>query len=805
MFPVALLALRLCLVYALTASALLLLAHRYVHRIRLGVAILVACGPMLLAGKAFVAGGVFGPIDIAYGGYPLESLRAEMGILGTRTPLLSDVVSSYIPARKAVRDAIKNGRLPLWNRFSMAGEPLLAFQQPAALHPGMWIGFALPLAQAWTFEMAFRLLLAVLCGYLFFRELGCRDPESLLGAVGWAFCDHLVFYLGFSVTAALAPFPLLLLGLRRLARDPGRLAVAVTVVSLVLITLAGHPESLLHCVVGGGIYFLFALAGVGMRQRRNALGLAVLAGVLSLGLTAVVLLPFAEIVSHTLAHAIRSSGYAGAKKSTDLMESLRLSVRNVLPYVYGVSGHGETTHGYGLPAAYVGSLFLPLAVMGLGSRRREKWCFLVLSLLGLSLWARLAGVTDLFGKLPLLRISVNEYFVFLASFGTVGLAVFGAERLRDVRSQTAFAFIALVCSGAIFLGFLRVRPRLLDLQMPPAYLRDRLLLQLLPLIAAAIWLLLGARRPNVRASLVGVLLIAVAQRGFETAEVYPTLPSKAFYPELDLLRVIPRGTPNRIAAVGYSLIPDSSALYELEDVRGYEAMVLTRLAETYRLWCVEQPVWFNRVDEPTRPFLSFLNVRYFITGPFYVAPPGWKVLAASSAGKVLENPTVLPRVFVPGQVRYVRDVNRQIEQLVEIKDFRTEGVVEADPPSPADGNAWIPNRGATVQMTQYTPQDIRLDVEAREPAVIATSIPAWPGWRVTVDGREAPVAPYNRAFLCFRVPAGRHDARLRYWPHGFVDGAVVSTVTLLICVALLGVSMSREARRPRFAIASRQS
>src|SRR5690349_2712356 len=42
-----------------------------------------------------------------------------MGI-ETRNGLLIDVVTSYIPSQKAVRDAVKNGRLPLWNRFHIA-------------------------------------------------------------------------------------------------------------------------------------------------------------------------------------------------------------------------------------------------------------------------------------------------------------------------------------------------------------------------------------------------------------------------------------------------------------------------------------------------------------------------------------------------------------------------------------------------------------------------------------------------------------------------------------------------------------
>jgi hypothetical protein len=633
--------------------------------------------------------------------------------------------------------------------------------------------------------MAFRLLLALLCGYLFFRELGCREPESLLGAVGWAFCDHFVFYLGYSMSAAIAPFPLLLLGLRRLVRKPGRSAVGVTVVSLVLIILAGHPESVLHCVVGGGIYFLFEMAGAAAPQWPRALIVAVAAGVLSLGLTAVVLLPFAEIVPFTWAHAIRSSSYAAATKSTDLMESLRLSVRNLLPYVYGVSGHGEIAHGYGLPAGYAGSVLFPLAVAGLASRRREKWFFLLLLFLGLSLWARLAGVADLVGKLPLLRISVNEYFVFLASFGTAGLAALGSEQLRDPRGRRMLPVLALGCVGVLVVGFYRFHSRLIGLQMSPSYLRYRLLLQVLPLVVAAAWVLLKWSRSDARLALAGLVMIAVAQRGLEAGEVYPTIPSRAFYPKLDLLDKIPRAAPYRIAGIGYTLIPDSSALYELEDVRGYEALVLTRFLETYRLWCVEQPAWFNRVDDPTRPFLSFLNVRYVVTGPRYPPPPGWSVLAENNAGKVLENPTVAARVFVPTYVGYIRDPTRQIQLLERIGDFRTHGIVERGAEEPADSGAWIANGRATVRITQYTAQDIRLEIEARAPAVIASSIPAWPGWRVSLDGRDTPTAPYNRAFLSFRVPAGQHEARIRYWPAGIADGLRVSGLTLILSLMLL--------------------
>ncbi|HEY3171068.1 MAG TPA: hypothetical protein VGK86_00680, partial [Thermoanaerobaculia bacterium] len=306
---------RLLAVYFAACALSLFLAHRFVSRIRPGVALLLALGPFLLTGKALLTAGVYAPLDIAYQGQPLASHREEQGIGPTRSPILGDVVSQMIPFRKAVRDAIKNGRLPLWNRFLLAGEPLLAAQQPAALHPTTWIGFLLPLAQAWTFEMAFRCFLALLAGYAFFRDLECGELPALLGAAGWAFCDYQVFFAGWQHTSASAPFPLLLLGLRRLAFDPGRRAVVLTVAALLLIVTSGHPETLLFSVSAAGIFFLFELLFTGRGGRVRSLRLSLLAGAITLGLSAVLLLPLFEVLPHTLEHAMRSVLYAHSDRS----------------------------------------------------------------------------------------------------------------------------------------------------------------------------------------------------------------------------------------------------------------------------------------------------------------------------------------------------------------------------------------------------------------------------------------------------------------------------------------------------------
>lgn len=187
--------------YAAAATTMLLLANRFVRPLRLLVAVALVCGPALIAGRALATGGVLAPVDVAYEVPPLSSLREEAGVGPTRSPILSDVVASYLPWRKAVRHAVRTGEWPLWNPFVNAGEPLHAVQEPAVFHPGTWLGFLLPLAQAWTFEMALRLFLALACGYLFFRELRVSEVPALLGACAWGFSEFMIFSSAFRFPA----------------------------------------------------------------------------------------------------------------------------------------------------------------------------------------------------------------------------------------------------------------------------------------------------------------------------------------------------------------------------------------------------------------------------------------------------------------------------------------------------------------------------------------------------------------------------------------------------------------------------
>ncbi len=772
--------LRSLAVYGGSAAALLLAARRFVFPIRLPAALLLAAAPLLFTGRAMLTGGVFAPLDIAYQAEPLRALRPEFGIRRTPNPLTVDVVSQMLPWRKAVREAVAEGRFPLWNPYVLAGEPLLAVQQPAVLHPATWIGMLLPLPQAWTFEVTLRFFLALLSAYLFFRGTSSGEVASLLGSFSWAFSDFLFFYVGYPLTGSVAPFPLLLLGLLRLAEEANRRAVGLTVCALVLMVTAGHPETLLFSVLGGGIFFLFELYRRAPEKRRRAVLLSLLAGLLALGLTAVVLLPFFEIVPQTWQHTLRQEVYAKGTRSEPLLESLRRLLGSLVPYAYGALGRSRVVARLILPAAYAGSLLLPFAAAGLASRAPRRWCFLVLGLFGAALNVRLIGPANVFAALPVFRIAINEYAIFLTVFALAALAVLGAERLQRGEGAAAFLAGTVATSLAIVLVCAARAGKLYEIGMDPAYLRARELLQVVPLVAAAVLVAVLSRRGRPATVSIAVLLVLlVAQRRLEEAEVYPTYPARAFYPPLPLLDPIPRGQPVRMAGLRWTFHPNIAAMYGVEDVRGYEAMVLQPLAETFGLWCVQLPSFYNRVDDPAAPLLALLGVRYVIAPPGLAPPEGFTAVAEQDGSRLYENARALPRVFVPRHVLWTDEVALRVRTMALIRDFSNDGIVGAAGSRPAGR---YENGEASVEIVSYRAGRMALSIDARSASLVGTSVPAWHGWKLTLDGRRAPLLPFDHAFLAFEVPAGRHEAVLSYLPNGFVYGAAISLTTLAAAV-----------------------
>jgi len=92
---------------------------------------------------------------------------------------------------------------------------------------------------------------------------------------------------------------------------------------------------------------------------------------------------------------------------------------------------------------------------------------------------------------------------------------------------------------------------------------------------------------------------------------------------------------------------------------------------------------------------------------------------------------------------------------------------------------------------------VRVEADLNEPGYLVL-VDAWdPGWRVSVDGREAALLRANIAFRAVALPAGAHVVDFVYRPRSLLIGLAVSGAALLavLAVALSALPTTRAAKR----------
>lgn len=293
-----------------------------------------------------------------------------------------------------------------------------------------------------------------------------------------------------------------------------------------------------------------------------------------------------------------------------------------------------------------------------------------------------------------------------------------------------------------------------------------------------------------RVALPLVLALLLVQRVAEDGSIYPSLKQDVFYPRVPVIAAIPQsGEPFRIVGNFFALIPDTAALYELEDARGYEAMTYQRLTETYPLWSTAQAVSFNAVTDLTKPFLSALNVKYAFAATDTQPPEGWKLVAEDRQSRLFENTRVLPRAFIPPWINYEPSNTAVLRAMAQQKDFSER--------------AWILAPGYRSHQVSNGPGQLKIvrdgngftiDAAMEHEGWVIISESAWIGWRTYIDGHRIQPQYANHAFLGVFVPQGKHTVTLHYMPEPFTRGRNISLATAL---GLFLFAATRRMRRKR--------
>jgi hypothetical protein len=267
------------------------------------------------------------------------------------------------------------------------------------------------------------------------------------------------------------------------------------------------------------------------------------------------------------------------------------------------------------------------------------------------------------------------------------------------------------------------------------------LIDLLGLAAIIIFLLLPQRFRAWGAVALACTELFVFNAGFNAL-----VDGKYFRPPLPIVEALRAHAPRepfRIAGLGWMLLPNAAAQYGLEDVRGSDPMAYADYDRfLQRFTSAGTGSWVRLINDPNRPELDFLNVRFLLAEPD--ASPGgrWRLIYRGLDGTLWENTAVRPRFFaLDANVRNIRNT---------------------------------------------APGEFAMTVVAPHPTIVESSEPLGPGRRVYVRGRRVPLRHIENTFIGFAVPAGESDVRVVYRPVSFYASCVLSLLTIIAMAVIPG-------------------
>ena len=755
---------------------------------------LVFVAPSLLPGRALSAS------DYLWSGAPWTAAKPA-GVTGLGSNYeQADAVLQFQPFLQFARGQLPD--VPLWNPHQMGGRPFVANSQSALFSPFSWPALVLPFWWSLGIAGALKLFCAAFGAHLLARALGMGVPGRLLAGLVYGFGLFYVVWLSWPLSSVWAWLPWLLLCVHQVVRRPGAPPVAALALVVALQFFGGHPESSFHVLAAASFFALLALSRAAPGARVRAAGR--LAGGLAAGaaLAAVALLPFLELL-------LLSGDLENREGKTGGHLALGALVTYVLPDYWG-RPTGPQTEGFSVVRAfYAGALPLMLAAWALvASRSRERVAIAAGGAVAIAVVVGIPGIFELVTAVPGFDHAYNQRLIVVGLLALALLAGWGLDDLaagvRRPRRLVAGAALLLVVPVVYVLARVDAGGAVLGDAMAVAWAfatpsRERLA-DVLPLASLWVWLVfagaavallwLRASGRVAAGAFAGLALTVVAADLFRAGMGQnPAIPVEhARQPVTPAMERLLAARPARFAGLApplglQALVPNLAMRYGLYDARGYDFPVERRYD---RLWRSQvgrtsdtftPPTMLVATTEPSLRALGLLGVTDILQPP--QGPPlrGLEMTYEGPDARIYANPFAQPRAWVVAGQRAVPGAEAQLAAITDPGfDARRVAVVDSPLPGLADGPA-APGGGAEI--VAYEPDRVELTASAPGRGLVVLSDVHFPGWRATVDGRDAAIERVDYLLRGVAVGPGTHRIVMEYRPWSWRAGWIVSLLAAL--------------------------
>jgi hypothetical protein len=708
----------------------------------------------------FIAAGYFALITIALFGVDL--LWRPRAVVSAAE---MDVERQFYGWREfAFTEWRATGRPPLWNPYAFGGAAALGNFQYALLYPPNWLHLVLPTTWAINLIAAMHVWLAGLLTAAWCRARGSSILASLIGGTIFALSGPYLLHLyagHLTYVCVVAWTPLVFLAVDRIAETSAwpLPSILVGAVAVAMQVSGGYPQPAFYTALAVIVYAVLRVVGGRSEASRSlsvgvlrALGCITAMYLLGAALAAAQLLPGLAAARESVRAA---SGDYAFESSYSLPPENLLTL--IVPYPFGDDFSSPYAGRWVMweMSLYVGGVAVMLAVCALAARGRRGARRMPLAVvLALAILLALGQHTPLFRAMYEIVPGIGRFraparFAFVVALIMSALAAAGFDAVRQAPfpRRTVATLAAVIAAALAAFSFV------------PSSLRQLGTAAMIFAQVAVILLLIGRWR-RVAYLLPLLVLFELWRPAARTIEWFRPRP-----PPPQLAHITPE---DRVVTTAERMFGVTTR-FHVEDAWGYDPATAARWAELVGPLLGADP---RRGDfAPTRdlsetshsPIWAMLRVRHALppttTQPLGIEP--------------------LPRVMLLSDVQVVDGPAASLA-AVQATDFdpRKRVVLESTPdpaPSIGDGNA------GEARVAGRTSDSLTIDADLTRSAILLVTDAYSAGWRTEPPYR---VMPADHALRAIALPAGRHHIVMQYRPAGIRAGMIISSVAIMITIAL---------------------
>lgn len=690
--------------------------------------------------------------------------------------LTTDPVRQQYPWRLLAISEEKEGILPLWNPYTLAGTPLVGTFQSAAFYPLNLLLFLLPFSFGWSVLIVLQQILASSFLYLYLTNLKLKREASLLGAFVFAFSGVFIAWLEWGTLGHVAAWlPLILLSIDKLfSQDKKKsylLWALVFVFSLTAAFFAGHLQVFFYVVSVSVAYFI--ARWIQQKKPQKILLVFIALTVLFLLITAIQWIPTFQFISQSA----RDIDQINWRQTEGWFIPWQHLAQFFAPDFFG----NPTTlnywgvWNYGEFVGYVGIFPLVIALFALFFRRDKKTLFFGLAFILSILFA----LPTIFAQipyqlqLPFLSTSQPTRLLFIADFSLAVLAALGLDYYLKVKNKKKIlAPVIFVCTVmGLFWAFVLFGSKAFSEITPENILTTKRNLYFPTiLLGVTMFLLLShfmIKRKRIQYSVIVLLLLLTVFDLFRFAQKFTPFSDPAYlFPSTQALSYLQKqpGQFRLMTTDAKILPPNFSTVYQLQTIDGYDPLYLRRTGEL--IAAIERnkpditpPFGFNRIINPHNydsRLIDLLGVHYVLSLTDITSPKLEKVFGEGET-RVYKNKQAFPRAFFVTEVTSAKSKQEAIGQLFDPKnDLRKKAVVEE----------WEKQSfqfvTGSVKITSYTPNNIVVETINKKEGFLVFVDAFYPTWHAKIcsmdenDCFETKIYLTDYNFRGIVVPQGNH-------------------------------------------------